>query len=124
MTDSFTITLPFPPSSNRIWRAGVSKAGKPYQYRSHNYRGWINEAYTSVIMQRKSVGSGIRGNFKYHLTLDERKRKVARDGENRLKGVLDFLQNVGLIDDDKLADAGSWSWGPVEGCVVHVMASE
>ena len=110
-----TLTLPFPVSSNRIWRNGNGRT-----YISPQYRAWKDQAYVAYIQQRKTVGSPVEGNFTYHIILDEKKRKQARDGDNRGKVVLDFLQSVGLIVDDKLADAGSWSWGPVEGCMVRV----
>lgn len=102
-------------TANHIWKIGRGRS-----YTSPKYRAWKDEAYVAYIQQRKSVGEPIKGNFTYHITLDERRRKQARDGDNRGKVVLDFLQHAGLIVDDKMADAGSWSWGPVDGCVVCV----
>lgn len=110
-----TLALPFPVSSNRIWRHGRGNT-----FISKQYKAWKDAALASYLEQRKTVGSPIDGNFTYHIILDERRRKVARDGDNRGKVVLDFLQSVGLIVDDKFADAGSWSWGPVDGCMVRV----
>lgn len=110
-----TLTLPFPVSVNRIWRQG-----KGNTYLSPQYKAWKDEAYVAYIQQRKTVGTPVDGNFTYHIILDEKRRKQARDGDNRGKVILDFLQDVGLIVDDKLADAGSWSWGPVDGCMVRV----
>ena len=109
------LSLPFPVSVNRIWRTGNGRT-----YISPQYRTWKDQAYVAYIQQRKTVGRPVVGNFTYHITLDEKRRKVARDGDNRGKCVLDFLQHVGLIEDDKLANAGSWCWGPVDGCVVRV----
>ncbi|CEG08736.1 endodeoxyribonuclease RUS [Afipia felis] len=104
-----TLTLPFPVSANRLWRTGNGRT-----YLSPQYRAWKDEALAAYLLQKRDVGTPITGNFTYHITLDEKKRKQARDGDNRGKGVLDFLQAVGLIQDDKYADAGSWSWGPIE----------
>lgn len=104
-----TLTLPFPPSANRIWRTGKGRT-----YLNPKYKAWKDEAFACYLQQKKVAGHPIAGHFTYHITLDEKKRKVARDGDNRNKAPLDFLQSVGLIEDDKLADAGSWSWGPIE----------
>lgn len=110
-----TLTLPFPVSVNRIWRHGKGKT-----FISKQYAAWKGAAHVAYLQQRKSVGEPVAGNFTYHIILDEKRRKQARDGDNRGKVVLDFLQDVGLIVDDKFADAGSWSWGPVDGCMVRV----
>lgn len=104
-----TLTLPFPPSANRLWRTGKGRT-----YLDPKYKDWKDEAFACYLQQKRAAGQPIKGHFTYHLTLDEKKRKVARDGDNRNKAALDFLQSVGLIEDDKLADGGSWSWGPVE----------
>lgn len=114
--DMVMLHLPFPPSVNRIWRSGKGRT-----YISKQYKAWKDEAMARYLEQRSSAGNPIVGNFTYHIILDEKRRKVARDGDNRGKVVLDLLQSVGLIEDDKLADAGSWSWGPVDGggCIVR-----
>lgn len=104
-----TLTLPFPPSANRLWRTGNGRT-----YLSPQYRDWKDSAFASYLQQKRVAGEPVQGAFTYHIVLDEKKRKQARDGDNRSKAVLDFLQSVGLIEDDKLADAGSWSWGPCE----------
>jgi len=104
-----TLSLPFPPSANRLWRTGNGRT-----YLSPQYREWKDAALVSYLQQKRDAGQPIEGTFTYHIVLDEKKRKQARDGDNRGKGVLDFLQSVGLIVDDKYADAGSWSWGPCE----------
>lgn len=104
-----TLSLPFPPSANHLWRTGKGRT-----YLSPHYRAWKDDALVAYLQQKKDAGSPITGSFTYHITLDEKKRKQARDGDNRGKCVLDFLQSVGLIEDDKHADAGSWSWGPIE----------
>lgn len=104
-----TLSLPFPPSQNRIWRRSGTRI-----HRSTEYNSWETEAIAVYHAQRKNAGEPIFGHFTYHIVFDEKRRKVARDGDNRQKAVLDFLQHVGLIEDDKFADAGSWSWGPIE----------
>ena len=103
-----TLSLPFPPSQNGLF----SNFGRK-RVRSERYLNWEGEAYFAFLEQKKECGRPIKGNFTYHLVLDEGKR-ANRDGDNFNKAVLDFLQKFGLIENDKFADAGSWSWGPCD----------
>lgn len=114
------IVLPFPVSVNRMYRAGVSRP-----YISKEYKKWKDDADVAFMRQRKECGTPIKGDFRYHITLDEKLRARARDGDNRQKVVLDALQRFGLIEDDKFATAGSWSWGPTDPgtCLVSVYRS-
>lgn len=112
-----TLTLPFPPSVNDLWAKG-----RKNMHLSESYRAWKDEALKLYLAQKRTLGTPIKGNFTYHVVLDEKRRdfdKLGRkrksDGDNRSsKAILDLLQSVGLIEDDYFADAGSWSWGPVE----------
>lgn len=119
--DMPVLTLPFPPSANRIWRVSNGRT-----HRSADYVKWEKKAEASFTNQKNHCGTPVSGGFVYHILLDETRRAVARDGDNRQKAVLDFLQHVGLIDDDKFANGGSWSWGPTEKdcCVVSVYANK
>lgn len=113
------LDLPFPPSANRLTRHGVQR-GKLVSYSDAAYTSWRNEANGMFLRQRKSAGTPVDGAFTYHLVLDEKRWPKASDGDNRQKAVLDFLQAVGLIEDDKYAAGGGWSWGPVDGARVTV----
>jgi len=103
-----TLSLPFPPSQN-----GLFKNIRRGRARTDRYLDWEGEAYFAFMEQKKTCGEPILGRFTYHIVLDEKKR-ANRDGDNFNKAPLDLLKKVGLIQDDKYADAGSWSWGPVE----------
>lgn len=108
-----TLSLPFPVSTNNLWRG----AGKGL-YLSPTYKAWKEEAGKFIQQQKIGAGTPVKGNFTYHIVLSESDRKTkngrARDGDNFLKAPLDLLQAHGLIENDSLADAGSWSWGPVD----------
>jgi Holliday junction resolvase RusA-like endonuclease len=114
-----TLHLPFPPTSNHTNGIGRRKDGTPYVYSNKSLKQFQADAKVMYLQQRKSCGTPIEGHFTYHIVLDQSRRAVARDGQNREKYVLDFLQDVGLIKNDKLADGGSWSWGPIDGCLVR-----
>lgn len=106
------LILPFPPSTNRLTRYGSGNA-----YVSPQYAKWRAAAEAAFLEQKRDCGTPIIGGFRYHITLDEKKRRSNMDGDNRQKAVLDFLQAMGVIENDALANAGSWSWGPTEpGC--------
>jgi Holliday junction resolvase RusA-like endonuclease len=121
MSHSFVINLPFPPSVNDANRIGKNKrTGRMQQYPSPAKAKFNAEANGLYLMQSRHVRN-VPGPFTYHITLNEAMRRPLMDGDNRGKYVLDFLQSVGLIDDDKFAAGGSWSWGPSdEGCTVIV----
>lgn len=115
------LELPFPVSVNSIW-----KKSKHGMYRSKAYEQWEREADVLLLKQKaeKTVGKPVEGHFTYSVVLDQSKRKSNMDGDNfGSKVILDYLQRVGLIENDSMADSGSWSWGPVDGCVVTVHRS-
>jgi Holliday junction resolvase RusA-like endonuclease len=113
------LDLPFPPSANRLTRH-AAKSGKLLSYTDPDYRSWKADAYGEYLRQKKNAGSPVKGAFTYHLILDETRWPKASDGDNRGKAVLDFIQSVGLIENDKYAASGGWSWGPVTGARITV----
>lgn len=115
-----TLSLPFPPTANHTNGIGRRKNGTAYIYSKENLRQFKKDAHVMYLEQRHRCGDPIKGHFTYHIVLDESKRRSINDGQNREKYVLDFCQDVGLIENDKLADGGSWSWGPVDGCFVRL----
>jgi Holliday junction resolvase RusA-like endonuclease len=105
--------LPMPPSVNRALRSGVSKSGKPFVFRSRETQRFRAEADALYMMQKRSIGR-VDGPFTYHLVLNRSLRHGNADGDNRMKAALDTAQRFGLIENDKLAEGGSWSWGECE----------
>lgn len=117
----FVLEMPFPPSVNDANKIGKSrKTGKVVVYGDKGKSQFLKDADKLLLAQQKDV-KFVRGPFTYHITLNEKMRGPTMDGDNRGKYVLDYLQRVGLIENDKLAEGGSWSWGPCEfGCSVIV----
>ncbi len=116
MTDAIYLAIPFPPSANRGLAVGRSEVtGKPIVYQSPEKRGFVKRALELYMTQKRGLlGKRIAGPFTYHITLNEKLRHGNADGDNRQKYAIDFLQKVNLIDNDKLAEGGSWSWAPCE----------
>jgi hypothetical protein len=106
--------LPMPPSVNAATRVGRNKVnGKPFVYSSREKQKFFADADALFMAQKRTIGF-VRGKFTYHLILNEKLRHGNADGDNRQKYAIDFAQRVGLIENDKLAEGGSWSWGPCE----------
>ncbi len=121
MTIAAILDLPMPPSSNAVARIGKSRAtGKAFVFSDRRKMTFFREAEVYFLKQKRNV-TRVDGHFTYHLTLNETQRHGNADGDNRQKYVLDFLQRVGVIANDKYADGGSWSWGPCEhGCRISI----
>lgn len=125
MTIAAILDLPMPPSLNAVARIGKSRAtGKAFVFSDRSKAAFFREAEGYYLQQKRNV-TRVDGPFTYHLTLNEAMRHPNADGDNRQKYVLDFLQRVGVIANDKYADGGSWSWGPCEhGCRISISPSQ
>lgn len=100
------IDLPLPPSINRIWRA--NRAGKNKVSKSKEYVSWQKSA--DVLAQSTGQFRGLKmivGPFEAHIVV----KRVRGDLDNRLKGVLDWLQSRGVIADDKYLEKFTMEWG-------------
>ena len=93
MTATVTISLPMPPSANRIWRAGRRRV-----YRSAAYLRWLRSAGWELKTQRPtpfpaglSIGITIRAG---------KPDKRRRDADNIAKAICDLLQAHAVIDND------------------------
>ena len=111
---TFLLHLPWPPSVN-----DANRFGKRGYYPSNAKQAFFRDADAMYYEQKPRWF--VKGPFKYHLILNEKMRTSTMDGDNRAKYPLDFLQRVGLIENDKLAEGGSWSWGDCEhGAMISV----
>jgi crossover junction endodeoxyribonuclease RusA len=86
------LDLPAPPSVNRLWRSGRKRV-----FRSKAYVDWLRAADAAVMASRRFPKKKIEGPFAAHVTLS---RKVRGDLDNRVKGLLDFLQSREIIKND------------------------
>jgi crossover junction endodeoxyribonuclease RusA len=110
------LTLPFPPSTNALWRHG----GKGKGYRSARYVQWSRVAGLDLNIQKPGC---IEGPYKLRLVLgkpDDRRR----DADNFVKAVSDLLVEHRVIDDDSKATEISVTWSDrISGCRVHLTAA-
>lgn len=98
---TITLTLPYPPSTNRLW-----VRAKKGMRRSDEYMTWLNEAGWLAKAQRPGSISGPYS-MRIHATRPDRRR---RDLDNIFKSVGDFLQHIGIIEDDSLCQSLSACW--------------
>jgi crossover junction endodeoxyribonuclease RusA len=96
-----TLTLPYPPSANRLW----VRARKGMR-RSDEYVKWLTEAGWTVKSQKPGRVDGA-----YKLSIHAvRPDRRARDVDNLIKPTSDLLQHIGVIRDDSDAEMVSARW--------------
>jgi len=97
----FGCELPFPPSTNRLWRQFRGRTIK-----SAVYRDWIKEAALRV-----GVVETIRGPFEvtFHAVRPDLRR---RDLDNLTKASMDCLTQCKVIEDDSLCQSLTIKWMP------------
>lgn len=83
-----------PPSVNHLYRH--TKGGRTY--RTRDYLTWINAETWTASAQ-------LRGQHRFtgpvYITLAMKRPRSNADIDNRIKGVLDLLQSIEAIDNDK-----------------------
>lgn len=99
-----TLSLPYPPSANRLWRAVQGR-----NIKSREYRDWMIEAYASVLRSLGRPPHKILGPYRMTLVAD-RPDKRRRDLSNLLKATEDFLTYCGAIEDDSNATSILMQW--------------
>jgi Holliday junction resolvase RusA-like endonuclease len=111
-TQHLTLDLYLPPSVNQIWRHGRGRV-----WRDPSYMDWIKRC-DRLLTGVKLIT--IAGWFTVHIGLYGR----ASDGDNRIKALLDYLERINVVSDDKFCIGGTWSWVPEgqapRGCRVAV----
>lgn len=99
--ESWTVTLPWPPSTNRIWR-NVAVRGKPRTLLSDEGRRFRSAAAQQCLLNRLA-GLRLDGRLQVVLLACPPDRR-ARDLDNTLKATLDALTHAGVWLDDSQID--------------------
>lgn len=99
------ISIPFPPSVNKLWRNVNGKTLK-----SQLYRSWIADAGWVVNAQKPKRVDG-----PYYLTITaNRPDRRRRDLGNLEKSVSDLLVYLGVVQDDSFAKRIVLEWSDAE----------
>lgn len=114
------LDLPLPPSVNRIWRA--NKAGPKRVSVSPEYASWKRSADALSLATAQFRGlKTIVGTFEARIVI----QRTRGDLDNRVKGILDYLQSRGVIADDKYCERITVEWGDAPaGARVTIKACE
>jgi crossover junction endodeoxyribonuclease RusA len=100
--------LPYPPSTNRIWR-GIGKR----VVLSAEYKNWKQQADVAVVANGSwRRRAAMPAHFTALILLDRARRTPRTDVDNRIKAVLDLAQRLALIQDDTLCDEVTARWAP------------
>lgn len=90
-----SITLPLPPSTNRIWRVARGRV-----HRSAEYLDWIDLA-ARELRYADMTGTRITDRYALQLFIPAKDRA---DADNRLKATCDLLVRRGLVPDDRFLE--------------------
>ena len=94
------IDLPYPPSVNKIWKSS-SALSQNRVYLAPSYVKWKEHADALLMSQRGWAMHRISGPFSIEIDLCPTGKYPRGDLDNRIKAVLDFLQRVTVIKNDK-----------------------
>ena len=86
------LTLPLPPSANRIWRHANGR-----NFRAPEYDQWLTAAGWSIQQQR--AGDSVPYRFSVRITMPP----TRTDLDNCCKPLLDLLQRQAVVQNDKYA---------------------
>lgn len=119
------VDLPYPPSVNRLWRA-TAEHGEQSVYLAPTYVSWKKAADALLLTYRGWRQPTIKGAFSIDIGLSPPKGHKRGDIDNRVKAVLDFIQRVSIIENDKHCQRLLVEWVGIEhaphGCRVTVRA--
>ena len=107
--------IPFPPSTNRLWR---NIRGRTIL--APEYKDWKKRATDALLIEQGLGNSPVLGTHQVNVYLSDR-FAARRDADNRLKAILDIAGKCRLVVDDKLCRKASIEWAEIEhDCLVNL----
>lgn len=119
MTTDITLDLPAPPSVNRLRLIGRGKGNTRISVtKSKAYLSWIKRADALTLQLGQFRGlKQVRGKFEAVVVL----KRSNVDLDNHAKGLMDWLQSRGVIENDRHCEKLTLEWGDAPaGCRVTV----
>src|ERR1700719_229155 len=115
MDHTIEFWLPFPPSTNRLWRSVRGRV-----ILSRHYKDWKKSASDAIIVLQNLGKSPVLGTHELSLKLKSNRIKIG-DADNRIKAVLDIAAECHLIVNDKQCRRSSVEWATIEHeCLVRL----
>ena len=116
MQHTIEFWLPFPPSTNRLWRSVRGRV-----VLSPDYKYWKKRAIESVTVLQQFGKQPVCGVYELELYLSTVHRSKRGDADNRLKAVLDIVTELKFVVDDKFCARASVEWATVDhDCLVKL----
>lgn len=112
------LSLPFPPGVNNLYP--TSRTG--HRFKSDDYKAWTAAANVKLVEQLGIRPEKVSGPFEVNIILMRRDRRKT-DLDGRIKALLDFLTQSGIIEDDSLAQRISIEWHdgePTKHAMAHI----
>jgi Holliday junction resolvase RusA-like endonuclease len=107
--------LPFPPSTNRLWRSVRGRV-----VLSEHYKNWKHDACHNAGVLQQLGKNPVIGTHELELKLSTSFMGKG-DADNRLKAVFDVAQELKLIVDDKLCRRAVVEWATIDhDCLVRL----
>ena len=104
--------LPFPPSTNRLWRSVRGRVVIDVKYKK-----WKADAATSICLNNRHFP--VFGAYELHVKLSVKFNRG--DADNRLKAIHDIAKEVRMIVDDKFCQRTSIEWATIDhDCLVKL----
>lgn len=114
MIGGIVVDLPYPPSVNKLWRS-TAAISKQRVYLAPSYALWKTAADALLMSERGWTKKRLSGLFEIKIDLCNPAKHPRGDLDNRIKAVLDYLQRVEVIRNDKDCQRLVAQWVPQEG---------
>ena len=114
---SLTLWLPFPISTNQLWKVGPKRA-----YISPAYEQWTTDADSAFLQQKRGLPKEpIEGKFAASIVLDA--SRFGKQDIDNSKCLLDYLEKrANLIRNDKDCFSYTITWGNADGgCIISIV---
>lgn len=103
-----TLTIPAPPSVNKLFKSLMPRGGKPGgRAKTKDYKNWLAEAGWMV---REQMADPVPG--RVIVTISVERESLLADIDNRCKAILDLLVACKVIEDDRWVVGLAASWAP------------
>ena len=103
-----TLTIPAPPSVNKLFKSLMPRGGKPGgRAKTKDYKDWLAEAGWMV---REQMVDAVPG--RVIVTISVERESLLADIDNRCKAILDLLVACKVIEDDRWVVGLAACWAP------------